>query len=203
MGDTNTTVSRRDFLRRMLRPAGALAIAGGSAAIVVVGKGEDSVWQIDPYKCSQCGRCATSCVLSPSAVKCVHAYARCWYCDLCGGYHQSYTQDPDTAAEHQHCPTSAINRSFVEHPFYKYDIDEEKCIGCGLCVKGCAAFGNGSLFLQVRHDRCANCNECAIARDCPSQAVVRVPASEPYIIKTQGNPSAPTLPSDEDGGTAS
>ena len=45
----------------------------------------------------------------------------------------------------------------------EYIIDEELCIGCAKCVKGCAAFGNGSLHLQVRHDRCLNCNECTIA----------------------------------------
>jgi electron transport complex protein RnfB len=122
-------------------------------------------------------------VLKPSAVKCVHAYDLCWYCDLCGGYHQPYTVDTDTAAEHQLCPAAAITRTYIEEPFYKYDIDEDKCIGCGICVKGCNAFGNGSLFLQVRHDRCVNCNECAIARACPSDAIVRVPASRPYILK--------------------
>ncbi|MHC4761400.1 MAG: hypothetical protein ACYS9H_08680 [Planctomycetota bacterium] len=33
-----------------------------------------------------CGNCATHCVLNESAVKCVHAYAMCGYCDLCTGY---------------------------------------------------------------------------------------------------------------------
>jgi electron transport complex protein RnfB len=45
------------------------------------------------------------------------------------------------------------------------------------------AFGNGSLFLQVRHDRCKNCNECSIAAACPSQAYTRVPAHQPYLLK--------------------
>jgi len=174
---------RRGFLRSLFRPLAALAVVGGAGAATVRSGSTKRVWQIDPYKCVQCGRCATACVLNPSAVKCVHAYDLCWYCDLCGGYHQSYTQETDTSAEHRLCPTNAISRTFVENPFYKYDIDESKCIGCGLCVKGCAAFGNGSLFLQVRHDRCVNCNECAIARVCPADAYVRVPATEPYIIK--------------------
>jgi electron transport complex protein RnfB len=50
-------------------------------------------------------------------------------------------------------------------------------------VKGCQAFGNGSLYLQVRHDRCLNCNECSIAARCPADAFVRIPAGKPYIIK--------------------
>ena len=175
--------TRRGFLRRCCGGAAAVAVGGVAIAAARQGGGDGHVWQVDPEKCTQCGLCATTCVLTPSAVKCVHAHARCWYCDLCGGYHQSYTEETDTAAEHQLCPTGAISRSYVENPFYKYDIDEEKCIGCGLCVKGCGAFGNGSLFLQVRHDRCTNCNECAIARACPADAFVRVPAADPYILK--------------------
>ncbi|HPT09269.1 MAG TPA: 4Fe-4S binding protein, partial [Bacteroidales bacterium] len=44
------------------------------------------VWQLDPSLCTHCGQCATACVMTPSAVKCVHVYAMCGYCDLCGGY---------------------------------------------------------------------------------------------------------------------
>jgi electron transport complex protein RnfB len=178
-----TDKGRRGFLQRVFAGFAGLSILSVAGTAWRRASTPDTVWQIDPQKCTQCGLCATECVLTPSAVKCVHAYDLCWYCDLCGGYHQSYTQDPDTAAEHQLCPTSAINRTYIENPFYKYDIDEAKCIGCGLCVKGCNAFGNGSLFLQVRHDRCVNCNECAIARACPASAFVRVPADRPYILK--------------------
>jgi electron transport complex protein RnfB len=53
-------------------------------------------------------------------------------------------------------------------------------------VKGCGAFGNGSLQLQVRHDRCKNCNQCSIARNCPSQAWTRVPANKPSLLKSFG-----------------
>ncbi len=87
------------------------------------------------------------------------------------------------AAENQLCPTGAIERRFVEDPYYQYSIDEPLCIGCGKCVEGCEAFGNGSLFLQIRHDRCVNCNQCSIAAACPSDAFVRVPASKPYLLK--------------------
>jgi electron transport complex protein RnfB len=80
-------------------------------------------------------------------------------------------------------PTGAIKRTFVEDPYYEYTIDKTLCIGCGKCVKGCNAFGNGSLFLQVQHDRCLNCNECSIAAACPSQAYSRVPVDKPYILK--------------------
>jgi electron transport complex protein RnfB len=35
----------------------------------------------------------------------------------------------------------------------------------------------------VRHDRCLNCNECAIARVCPADAFRRVPVDQPYLDK--------------------
>ena len=41
------------------------------------------------------------------------------------------------------------------------------------------------LFLQARHDRCLNCNECSIARSCPADAYRRVPVATPYILKGQ------------------
>lgn len=185
MLEEESRVSRRTFLKSIIADIGLIAMAGSILRIFHYVKNEHYVWQIDPYKCIQCGKCATECVLTPSAVKAVHAYSMCWYCDLCGGYHQSYTMETDTAAEHQNCPVGAIKRTYIEHPFYKYDINEELCIGCGKCVKGCNAFGNKSLFLQIRHNRCVNCNECAIARVCPADAFVRLPASSPYIIKSE------------------
>lgn len=135
---------------------------------------KDTVWQIDPSRCMQCGRCATDCVLGPSAVKCVHHYEQCGYCDLCSGYFIQDAKSLDTGAENQLCPVGAIRRRFVEDPYFEYRIDEELCVGCGRCVQACAAFGNGSLVLQVRHALCVNCNDCAIARSCPADAFRRV-----------------------------
>lgn len=179
---------RRAFIQKGARLTLGLSLVGvGTLAATNSGK-EKYVWQIDPYKCTQCGRCATDCVLSPSAVKCVHAYDLCGYCDLCGGYYKPGVTDLDTGAEKQLCPAAAIERKFIEEPYFEYIIDEELCIGCAICVKGCDSFGNGSLHLQIRHDLCVNCNECAIARVCPSDAISRVPASEPYIIKGDFSP---------------
>lgn len=146
--------------------------------------GKATVWQIDPSKCLRCDQCATACVLDQSAVKCVHTHAICGYCQLCTGYFVPEPNDLNTAAENQLCPTAAIRRTFVEDPYYEYVIDENLCIGCAKCVEGCTRFGNGSLFLQVRHDICVNCNECAIARVCPGDAFRRVPVDQPYLLKT-------------------
>ncbi|MBN1782051.1 ferredoxin [bacterium] len=181
--DEKQPVSRRDFFRDGLRGLAALGVATLSGLLMHRSVSRRTVWQIDPDKCVQCGRCATDCVLDVSAVKCVHAYDVCGYCELCGGYSKPDAHRLDTAAENQLCPSGAIRRQFIEDPYFEYTIDEAKCIGCGKCVKGCGSFGNGSLYLQVRHDRCLQCNDCAIARNCAGEAFRRVPADRPYLLK--------------------
>jgi len=175
--------TRRTFIRGCARYGFGAVLAGVTGFALTDAVAGQWVWQIDPFKCTFCGRCATHCVLNPSAVKCVHAYPLCGYCDLCGGYLKPGHVDRNTAAENQLCPTAAIERKFIEEPYYAYHINEELCIGCAKCVEGCSSFGNGSLHLQIRHNLCVNCNECAIARVCPSDAIARVPANNPYQIK--------------------
>lgn len=178
-----TPLTRRRLLGGLLRAAGVLGLGGLLGALRGKAGADTLVWQIDPHKCNQCGLCATACVLPESAVKCVHSYAICGYCDLCTGYLEQDATARDTGAENQLCPTNAIKRTYIEDPYFAYTIDEKRCIACGKCVKGCTLFGNGSLYLQVRHDRCLNCNSCTIARVCPAAAFVRVPAERPYILK--------------------
>ena len=185
--DTNGLMTRRGFLVTVLRGGAALVVTGTLGALAARRGRRQMVWQIDPTKCTQCGQCATHCVLDVSAVKCMHEFAMCGYCKLCLGY---FVPDPnalDSGAENQLCPVDAIRRTFIEDPYYEYTIDESLCYGCGKCVKGCAQFGNGSLYLQVRHDRCLNCNECAIAAACPADAFVRVPAGQAVIRKYRGS----------------
>jgi Na+-translocating ferredoxin:NAD+ oxidoreductase subunit B len=177
-------VGRRQFLRDGFRLAAMTGVGGLVGILAGRTRAETMVWQIDPAKCVYCGNCATHCVLEQSAVKCVHAYAICGYCQLCTGYFEPEPNALTTAAENQQCPTAAIKRTFIEDPYYEYSIDEDLCIGCAKCVDGCTKFGNGSLFLQIRHDRCVNCNECAIGVSCPGDAFRRVPVSQPYRIKT-------------------
>ncbi len=181
--EKNIYQSRRDFVRKAGK---ILVIAPVIALPIVLGRkvtASGNVWQIDPHKCTQCGQCKTNCVLTPSAVKCMHNYRMCGYCDLCGGYLRQGTKTISTAAENQLCPTAAINRTFVEEPYFQYTINEDLCDGCGKCVLGCKDFGNGSLYLQINQDLCVNCNECAIARNCPSDAISRIPDKEQYIHK--------------------
>lgn len=176
-------MKRREVIKAGINTIAGLSIGAVSGMLIRGAASDDMVWQLDPNLCTQCEKCATNCVLQESAVKCIHSYSMCGYCDLCSGYLEPGAPSRDTSAESQLCPTGAIKRAFIEDPYFQYTIDEELCIGCGKCVKGCGAFGNGSLYLQVRHDRCVNCNECSIARSCPADAYKRVPASSPYILR--------------------
>ncbi len=176
-------MTRREFLRTALTGAAGLGVAGLAGVASLRSSVTGTVWQINPDLCVQCGTCSKSCVLTPSAVKAVHAYDVCGFCDLCSGYLQQGAKRLDTSAESRLCPTAALKRRFVENPYYEYTVDESLCIGCAKCVKGCTAFGNGSLFLQVRHDRCVNCNACSAARGCPARAITRVSARHPYLLK--------------------
>ena len=182
-------IGRRALIGNGIRALGAIAL-GGTAGVMAQrdGRPDEYVWQIDPDVCVACGNCATYCVLDLSAVKAVQCFAMCAMCDPCPGYFDLGHLERSTAAENQLCPTGAIERKFIADQAgaarYEYLIDEPLCIGCGKCVEGCALM-NGSLYLQVRHDRCLNCNECSIATACPSQAFQRVPASDPYLLKSK------------------
>lgn len=211
------SADRRGFLTTSLRIAGAAGLFSmvGAASFTSTRGDEDGesaddgddqlirtadtdimVWQLDPDRCIQCGKCETECVLDVSAVKVVNCFERCAMCDVCTGY---FTMDEfrlNTSVENQLCPTSAVIRRFEREMdnelFFEYTIDEELCIGCGKCVEGCAAM-NGSLYLQVRHDRCVNCNECAIAVACPSDAFRRVPRTNATIRKKEAQAAVDKL----------
>jgi electron transport complex protein RnfB len=183
MAAEKNNLTRRGFLRDSLWGASLASIGAVTALGFRKVQEQDMLWQIDPQKCIACGNCATYCVLEESAVKCTHAFEICGYCEVCFGFFEPESVALHEGAENQMCPTGALLRKFIEEPYYQYTIDEHLCNACGKCVKGCNAFGNGSLHLQIHHDRCLNCNECAIAAACPSGAIIRVPADKPYIKK--------------------
>jgi len=183
----SSPITRNHFLRLCGAVAAGTAITAisGVTARKMFGqrKEADYYWQIDPQRCVFCGRCETECVLPVSAVRCVHAHRVCGYCDLCGGYYRTNVKDLNTAAENVLCPTGAIYRKYVEDPYFEYTIDQSLCTACGKCAKGCNAFGNGSLYLQVKQEICTNCNECNISKACPSGAIQRVPKQKAYMLK--------------------
>ena len=189
--------TRRQFIDRSFRTVGFVAL-GGAAALLTRRAGADTVFQVDPYKCTACDLCRTSCVLSQSAVKAVNDFDKCGYCMLCPAYYD-VTSMPDERGIPTGlvCPQDALKRKIVgkvdeEDPnnnYYEYFVDEARCDGCGKCVKACKApAGNGSLRLEIRYDLCDECNSCAIQVACPDLAIVRisVPGIAPMGNRTEG-----------------
>lgn len=181
MSDTST---RRQFIDRSVRVACWIGL-GSAAGLLTRQASADTVYQVDPLKCTQCDLCRTSCVLSHSAVKAVNDFDRCGYCMLCPAYYD-ITSVPDARGipSGKVCPRDALKRRVVgtvdpddpNNNYYEYTIDEQLCDGCGKCIKACKApAGNGSLRLEIRYDRCLECNSCAIAVACPDIAIGRVP----------------------------
>ena len=176
--------SRRQFIDLSFRIAG-LAGIGGAAALLTKRAAGNAVFQVDPAKCAACDLCRTSCVLSHSAVKAVNNFSECGYCQLCPAYYDVASQPDDMGLPTgKTCPQDALKRRVVgkvdeEDPnnnYYEYTIDEALCDGCGKCIKACKPpAGNGSLHLQVRYNRCLECDSCAIQIACPENAIVRVP----------------------------
>jgi len=179
------SISRRDLLKWSTRGLGLIGLGTITSLAMRQGevKAEEYVWQIDPDKCVQCGRCATECVRTPSAVKCTHNFKMCGYCDLCFAWFSPVEGEPGTGAEDRMCPVDALKREHVEDVYYEYKVDRDLCLGCGKCVMGCRTSGNGSLYLQIDRNLCMDCNDCAIGRSCPADAVVRIPAGQAYIHK--------------------
>jgi Na+-translocating ferredoxin:NAD+ oxidoreductase subunit B len=176
--------SRRQFIDLSFRIAGIAGI-GSAAALLAKRASGSAVFQVDPAKCAACDLCRTSCVMSHSAVKAVNNFSECGYCQLCPAYYD-VASEPDEMGlpTGKTCPQDALKRRVVgkvdeEDPnnnYYEYTIDESLCDGCGKCIKACKPpAGNGSLHLQVRYNRCLECDSCSIQIACPENAIVLVP----------------------------
>jgi electron transport complex protein RnfB len=175
----NNSISRRAFLKKI---AATILLAGSGLFLWKKRENHQPVWQIDPNKCQNCGDCAVNCVMTPSVTKCFHLYATCGYCDFCSGYYQNNYIARNNAAENLRCPTNAIQRQFIDDPYFEYKIDQKLCIGCGRCSEACQAFGNGSLILQINQELCKQCNICNIATKCKYDSIKRIDASSPYLL---------------------
>jgi H+/Na+-translocating ferredoxin:NAD+ oxidoreductase subunit B len=185
-------ITRRDALVKAGR-AGLLLALGSTASFLVRKADGQVVWQVDASKCVNsrlgeagtriCNLCTTECVVSQSAVRAVNHFAKCGRCYICPAYYNIKSAvDEKGLPSEKLCPRDAIVRAPIgavdpEDPannFYEYTIIEEKCDGCGICVKNCMEpLGLGSIVLKVRYDLCVDCNRCAISTACPEDAVMR------------------------------
>jgi electron transport complex protein RnfB len=176
--------TRREFLDRSARVAGLVTLAG-AAGLLARRASANAVYQVDPFKCTSFDLCRTACVLSLSAVKAVNDFDKCGYCMLCPAYMDVLSRpDEKGIPTGKVCPQDALKRRVVgrvdtddpNNNYYEYVVDEARCDGCGKCVKACLPpAGNGSLRLEIRYERCVECNECAIQMVCPDRAIVLVP----------------------------
>jgi Na+-translocating ferredoxin:NAD+ oxidoreductase subunit B len=185
-------LSRRNAMRRLGQ--GALVVGMGTAAGYLVNKADGQiVWQIDPQRClnsrlgevgiKACELCVSECVVSQSAVRAVNEFSKCGRCYICPAYYNVKSAvDREGLPSEKLCPRDAITRKPIgeadpadpANNFYEYEIDEEKCDGCGRCVMACKEpAGLGSIQLRVRHDLCVSCNQCAISNACPKDALFR------------------------------
>ena len=70
--------TRREFIDKTVCVIGIAGI-GGAAGLLAQRTSGNAVYQVDPFKCTSCDLCRTSCVLSHSAVKAVNDYDKCGY----------------------------------------------------------------------------------------------------------------------------
>ncbi len=187
--------TRRDVLGYAARGTGFIVL-GGAVVYLTDKANAEHAWAIDAEKCRNiklgitgieaCDKCATTCVLSLSAIRAVNEYSKCGRCCICPAYYDVTSEvGPDGLPMGKLCPRDAIQREAIgevdpDDPlnnFYEYVIDETKCNGCGKCVLACKEpAGLGSIRLEVRHNLCLDCNRCSIAVVCPDLAVVQAPA---------------------------
>ena len=182
----NKKLDRRNFLRNAGRAACGLALGGIAYRVISAHMVEETagprsryVWQIDPEKCTFCGDCETACVRTPSAVKAVNDQKKCSFCVVCHGHYKGeyFPAHGIVSKEELICPEDAVtrkNHSGGDNGYFIYDIDHDKCTGCGKCAKECNTEGTRSMFLIIRPDLCLNCNTCDIYRKCPEKAIDRL-----------------------------
>jgi Na+-translocating ferredoxin:NAD+ oxidoreductase subunit B len=197
-------LTRRDALSKVVRGGVLIGFAGAAGYLAKKANGQ-VVWQVDSAKCVNsrlgetgaevCRLCTSECVVAQSAVRAVNNFSQCGRCYICPAYFniKSAVNEKGLPSE-KLCPRDAIERKPIglvdpqdpANNFYEYVIDEEKCDGCGICVKGCKEpLGLGSIVLKVRHNLCVDCNHCAISISCPKDAIVQQQVKEALQVAGQ------------------
>ncbi len=185
---SNEATSRRIFLEKIGRAAGVLFLGGICGRVLGTKDPQANFiqpesrygWWIDPEKCQFCQVCESACVRKPSAVKAVNDQKKCSNCVVCYGhiFDRKIESSKIETEGSRVCPHNAVSRirfAGGEDGYYLYKIDHSRCTGCGICARECNRDGSRSIFMVIRPDICFGCNDCAIAKACPHDAVKRVP----------------------------
>jgi len=168
--DSSKEVTRRDLLRDA---AGVFLLGFGYNRRSPDDRGRDRrvVWarSIRTPASPAIAAPRAACSRSPRSSACTASHVR--LLRAVNGYFEPQPNALKPAPRNQLCPTGAIRRTFVEDPYYQYEDPGALCIGCRQVRQGCTAFGNGSLHMQVRHDRWT-------ATSAPSPGLPRRPVSQ-------------------------
>ncbi len=65
------------------------------------------------------------------------------------------------------CPLGAFYSLFNKVSFYKYKVDENKCINCGACTHKCKM--NIEVYKNPNSTECIRCGECV--KICPTKSI--------------------------------
>ena len=111
------STSRRNFLIWSGRGIAATAACGLSYKLLGKNKAREArqIWQIDPQKCTFCGKCETACVRTPSAAKAVNNLNKCDHCVICYGHITNTKVDPKKVQTEgkKVCPYDAVIRKLI------------------------------------------------------------------------------------------
>ena len=86
------------------------------------------------------------------------------------------------------CPVGTVLSLFARFAWLKVHIDEDKCIGCGLCAKSCKAACIDAKNHNIDYSRCVVCGDCiehchkgALVYGHPKNGERRVKGEEPEM----------------------
>ena len=79
------------------------------------------------------------------------------------------------------CPLGAFYAPFNRFSFFQMSLDEDKCIGCGLCEEACPM--QVEVRKNIHHPECIRCGRCRAV--CPTKAIEKGMQLRPKAVQIQ------------------